>query len=188
MEILSMKKIWKRLVYPGIEPDNRFLISSDGDLMNELTGKILKPEILRSGYYSVRVTLGSRTKKKHVIIHKAVAYTFLDNPNGYKVINHKNGKKKKNNVDNLEWSIYKDNLQHAYDTGLFDKSKISGENNHAAKLTWSNVKEIRERYSRGTATLRSLAKEYGVSEPVIHDVIKNTIWKDSTYTPPKSKK
>ena len=40
-----MKNIWKRLVYPGIEPDNRFLISSDGDLMNELTGKILKPEI-----------------------------------------------------------------------------------------------------------------------------------------------
>ena len=79
-------------------------------------------------------------------------------------------------------------MQHAYDTGLFDISKISGENNHAAKLTWSNVKEIRERYSRGTATLRSLAKEYGVSEPVIHDVIKNTIWKDSTYTPPKSKK
>lgn len=182
-----MKKIWKRLVYPGIELNNHFLISSEGDLMNELTGKILKPEILRSGYYSVRVTLGSRNKKKHIIIHKAVAYTFLDNPHNYKVINHKNGNKLKNNVDNLEWCTYSYNLYHAYDTNLFDKSKISGENNHASKLTWDDVKKIRERYVMGKDSQLKLAKEFGVSKPVIYGVIHNKIWKDPTYIPPISK-
>ena len=180
-----LEKIWKRLIYPNISIDNNFLISSDGELMNENTGRILKPEILRTGYYSVRVWIGNKNKK-HIIIHKAVAYTFLDNPNEYTVINHKDGNKLNNNVDNLEWCTYGYNLQHAYDTGAFDKSKISGENNHNSKLTWESVNEIRDKYSKsgGKYTHQSLADEFGVSKQIITGIINNVIWKDPYYKTP----
>ena len=85
--------------------------------MNENTGKILKPEILRTGYYSVRVWIGNKNKK-HIIIHKALAHTFLDNPNKYTVINHKDGNKLNLDLSNLEWSTYSENNKHAFDNNL----------------------------------------------------------------------
>lgn len=152
--------------------------------MNENTGRILKPEILRSGYYSVRVWIGNKNKK-HIIIHKAVAYTFLDNPNKYTVINHKDGNKLNNNVDNLEWCTYGYNLQHAYDTGAFDKSKISGENNHASKLTWNDVENIREEYINANCSHQELCNKYDVSKTTISSIIKNKTWKVPEYKTPE---
>lgn len=173
-----MGKIWKRLAYPGVEVDNHFLLSSDGDLMNENTGRILKPEILRTGYYSVRVNLSNRNDKKHIIVHKAVAYTFIENPNGYTVINHKDGNKLNNNVNNLEWCTYSHNLQHSYDVGLFDKRKISGENNHSSKLTWDNVQYIRENYIKGDKEFgqRGMARKFNVSCAIVRRVVLHEGW------------
>ena len=171
-------------MYPDIPSDNNFLISSDGDLMNENTGRILKQGILRTGYYSVRVRLANKNKR-HIIIHKAVAYTFLDNPNGYTVINHKDGNRLNNNVDNLEWCTYGYNLQYAYDTGSFDKTKISGENNHESKLTWKDVENIRKEYINTNCSQQELCNKYGVSKPTISNIIQNKTWKVSGYKMPE---
>ena len=51
-------------------------------------------------------------------MHRLVALTYLDNPNGYNCINHKDGNKLNNHIENLEWCTVKQNTQHAYDNGL----------------------------------------------------------------------
>lgn len=174
-----MDEIWRRLIYPNISDEtNKFEISNHGKLRNIKTKHIYKLEILRTGYYSVRVSLGSRNKKTHILIHKAVAYTFLQNQNNLPEINHKDGNKLNNNVSNLEWCTSHENQQHKYDIGLFNKNKIIGENNHNAKLSWNDVEYIREHYVYRSKEygVTALSKKFNVSDAVIISILKNKSW------------
>ncbi len=174
-----MQEIWAKLVYPNIPNDlNRFEISTHGRLKNSITQYIYKPNVLSSGYCSVRTTLGKRNYKVHILIHKAVAYTFLDNSDNLPEVNHKDGNKENNNVDNLEWCTSHENQQHKYDIGLFDKSLISCENNHMSKLTIKDVEYIRKNYIKGSRQFgaRAMAKKFSVSHPTIMSVIKYETW------------
>lgn len=177
-----MQEKWKHLVYPKLKEElNHFSISTYGRLRNDLTGNILKPSALKSGYYSVRTTLGKRNNKMHIIIHKAVAYTFIPNENNFPEVNHKDGDKLNNYVNNLEWCTSSYNQQHKYDIGLFDKSKLSGENNKSVKLTWNDIEYIREHYAPYSKQYgsRALARRFNISHTVILDIINNKSWKCS---------
>lgn len=175
------QETWAKLVYPKIPDElNRFEISNRGRLRNALTQHIYKLDVLSSGYHSVRTTLGNRSDKIHILIHKAVAYTFLPNPNNLPEVNHKDGNKTNNNINNLEWCTSHENQQHKYDIGLFDKSKISGENNHASKLTTEDVRYIRDHYIYGSKQFGSysLAKEFDISKTTVLSIIHNETWID----------
>lgn len=174
-----MKEVWNKLVYPNISnKQNRFEISNYGRLKNVLTQHIYKPSILSSGYYSVRTTLGSSDSKIHILIHKAVAYTFLSNPNNLPEVNHKDGNKINNHVDNLEWCTSHENQQHKYDTGLFNKDLISGENNHSSKLKTEDVKYIREHCVKGSKEFgtRAMARKFSVAHQTIMSILNNKTW------------
>ena len=174
-----MTEIWAKLIYPNIPDElNRFEISTYGRLKNVQTQYIYKPNILNSGYYSVRTTVGSRNEKIHILIHKAVAYTFLSNLDNLPEVNHKDGNKTNNNINNLEWCTSHKNQQHKYDIGLFDKRLISGENNHCAKLTEDDVRYIRKNYIKGSKQFgtRAMARRFAVSHPTILSVIKYETW------------
>lgn len=164
------------MVYPGIEDEvNGFEISDTGELRNVKTGNVYKKELLRSGYYSVRVTLGSRKRKKHIIIHKAVAYAFLGGDG--EEVNHIDGDKTNNNVDNLEWCTNSENLFHAWNViNSFDRERYIGENNPAHKLSEDDVRNIRLEKING-ASERSLSRKYKVSRPVIHGILNGYWWK-----------
>lgn len=56
-------------------------------------------------------------------LHILVAKTFIPNPENKRVVNHKNGNKSDNRVDNLEWNTYSENCLHAHDMGLNPSSK-----------------------------------------------------------------
>lgn len=172
---------WKPLIYPKLPQEkNRFLISSMGRLMNKNTGLIYKPELLRTGYYSVRVGLSHR-ERMHIILHKAVAYTFINNPHNYPVVNHKDGNKQNNTVSNLEWCTNRDNIIHAYLTDLIDITKISGRRNSQSKLTEDEVISIRKEYKKGSRICgeRALSRKYGVSRPVIKSILDRKTWRNT---------
>lgn len=178
----NMQEIWAKLVYPNI-PDNlnRFEISTYGRLKNVKTQYIYKPTVLNTGYCSVRTTLGSRDNKISILIHKAVAYTFLDNSNNLPEVNHKDGNKTNNHLDNLEYCTSHENQQHKYDMGLFDVSRISGENNGVSKLTWNDVKYIRENYVpySNEFSSRNMAKKFDVGRRTILSIIHNKTWSNN---------
>ena len=180
-DLMLLIEYWRKLKYPKL-PDkyNHYLISSEGKLKNIKTNYILKPNILKSGYYSIRISLGNRNQKIHIILHKAVAYTFIPNNEGLTEVNHIDGNKLNNSVSNLEWCTSHQNQQHKYDTGLFDKSKISAMNNHNAKLSWDDVKYIRENYIKGSKEYgcRALSQKFNVSYPTISAILNNKTWID----------
>ena len=83
---------------------------------NVVYSKILKPAIKARGY--VGVVLSKQNVTKNHLIHRLVATTFLPNDECLPEVNHLDGNKTNNTVDNLQWSTSSDNLYHAYDTGL----------------------------------------------------------------------
>ena len=86
-----------------------YWIFDNGDVYNENTKQVLKGSIGEHGYRYYR--LSKDNKKKMFYGHRLVAEAFLDNPNDLPVVNHKDGNKLNNNVDNLEWVSYSDNTK-----------------------------------------------------------------------------
>ena len=69
------------------------------------------------GYKTVKL-VNAQGERKDILVHRLVAAAFIPKPVGKDYINHKDGNKINNCVDNLEWVSIKENNQHAYDTGL----------------------------------------------------------------------
>jgi len=106
-------EIWSKIKDPEFE--EFYEASSFGNIRSVKRKKILKPA-LRTGYLSI--TLCNPLFKRTENIHRIIALTFIDNPKELPVVNHKNGDKTCNRVENLEWCSYKENSQHALDTFL----------------------------------------------------------------------
>ena len=85
-------------------------------------GKMLKNQLMSGGYEFVQLSKYSKVKAKSV--HRLVANAFLDNAENKKTVNHINGIKTDNRVENLEWATYKENEMHAWDLGLKQTSKV----------------------------------------------------------------
>ncbi len=99
--------MWKK-----IKEHSNYSVSTDGMVRNDKTGRILKPALTHNGYY--RVDLNGKLCR----VHTLVAETYIDNPNNYNQVNHIDGNKTNNNVDNLEWCTCSQNLLHAYKNGF----------------------------------------------------------------------
>lgn len=85
-------------------------------------GKPLKPR-LDGGYLKVRL------KSRRVLLHRLLAEEFIPNPNNLDTVNHKDGNKLNNSLDNLEWLSRQDNLYHAMDNGLHNWGRTAVINN-----------------------------------------------------------
>ena len=95
-----------------------YFVDEDGNVFNGKLHK-LKPCVNEFGY--LRLQLYSNGTRKNVTIHRIVAETFLDNPNNYKEVNHKDENKTNNSVSNLEWCTSSYNKQ--YGTGRKSRSE-----------------------------------------------------------------
>jgi len=92
-----------------------YYISKDGRIFKEIHGREVS-----GGYISAHLRSGKDYK-----VHRLVAKTFIPNPDNLPQVNHKDGNKKNNHVDNLEWISRSGNIRHAYDNGLINKNNIS---------------------------------------------------------------
>lgn len=102
-----------------IEFCSGYFVRSDGKIFNNKTGK-LKEEMHitnQSGYEIVNIN------GRVLLIHRIVAECFIPNPENKPIVNHKDGNKTNNHVENLEWCTNSENVQHAWDTGLAHKRK-----------------------------------------------------------------
>lgn len=102
------------------------------------TGKILSQAIDKLGYCNC--ALSKFNKLSSFKVHRLVAITHIPNPNGYKEVNHKDGVKTNNNVDNLEWCDRSHNIRHAIDNKLLVIR--SGADNPCSKFTKEQRQEI----------------------------------------------
>lgn len=174
-EIIIEEIIFKSLIYHGINYP-KFEISNTGILRNIKTGTVYKQTKNHNGYMGVVVSLGSRDNKRYFKIHRCVAETFLPNPNNLPVPNHLDGNKTNNYVENLEWCTDAENTQHAFRMGL--AHALKGEDGNASKLTWEDVKYIRENYipSDRLYGTRGLARKFDVDHTTIMSALHNESW------------
>lgn len=118
-----MQEIWKDI--PGYE--SIYQVSNFGNVKSLQSGnhhskiKILTP-ICADGRY-LRVTLYKQKKPKYFPVHRLVAMAFIPNPENKPQVNHINGNKKDNRVENLEWCTSSENNLHAYKSGINKGSK-----------------------------------------------------------------
>ena len=101
-----MKEEWRDLAQC-----NKYECSNFGKIRNKQTKKELKGSVDNKGY--VRYDLCVNGKRFVISGHKAVAETFISNIENKPFINHIDGNKTNNNVDNLEWCTAKENTEHA---------------------------------------------------------------------------
>lgn len=89
-----------------------YIITNDGRVYNSKRNKYLSFSRNESGYMFVGLSDGK--KRTSFSAHRLVAMLFLDNPNNYPEVNHKDGDKSNNTIDNLEWVSHSDNMKHNY--------------------------------------------------------------------------
>lgn len=170
---------WRDVVgYEGsyIVSNKGSIKSLDRYVKNGVHGKILiksktpKIYVQKQGYHMVRFSIGSH--QKLVFVHRVVAQSFIPNPDDKKTVNHKNGIKSDNRVENLEWASQRENNLHAFKTGLQKPRK--GISHHKAKLKDSDIIEIRLPSQEPSHVV---AERYGVSSSTIRQIRRGDIWR-----------
>jgi len=166
-------EIWKPV--PSFE--NQYHASSLGRIRRVGSGRgsadghILKQTPMNAGY--LLLSLWRDNKGYNRLVHRVIAETFLGPiPEGMEV-NHKNGNKRDNRSDNLEYMTRSQNILHGVANHLIP---IRGEENPQAKLTTAQVLEIRALHVPGKCGYKQLGKRYGVSWEAIRNIVKRKVW------------
>lgn len=141
-------------------------------------GTVVIPErILKSssiyGYRQVVLMKNSIAVTHRV--HRLVASAFLHNYDNKPHVNHINGVRYDNRIENLEWCTESENIYHTYDS--LGRIPIMGEQVNTNKLTPEQVLEIRGKYIPRKYSCAKLGKEYGVDASAISLIIRRKNWK-----------
>lgn len=149
----------------------KYEASTDGHIRNVKTKRVLHEFSGKDRY--LRTQFDGKTQ----LIHRAIAKTFIPNPNNLPEVNHKDGNKANNSVENLEWCTRNENLRHAYINKL---RTAKGVNNPRCKLTDDDVLYIKKNYIRGDKRYgaKALADKFGVAHQTICAVVSGQNWRD----------
>ena len=176
----NIHEIWKDVV--GFE--GRYQVSNKGrvkSLDREIKtvngsyiwkGRLLSASKIKNRYPNV--ALCNYGKPRSYEIHRLVGLAFIENPLNKRIVNHINGIKNDNRVENLEWVTHQENMAHAIKTGLINQN---GENSVLSKFTKDDIIKIRKRYSEGVSAYR-IAKDLGfVCKATIWNIVKGITYK-----------
>lgn len=157
-----MSEEWR--VIPGVED---YEASNCGQIRRVSSGRILRPIRGGFGYRTVHIT------GRHIMVHRLVAKAYIPNKNQFPQVNHIDGDKANNRVENLEWCTGSENVLHAFRIGL--RRPTSGESHGMAVLTERQVAEIRNApIVRGIGV--RLSKKYGVSQAMVSRIRSGKSW------------
>lgn len=115
-----MEEVFVTINYGNKELSSLYKISNFGRVYSVRLNRIIQGQKTK-GYYDLHMKKGKLCQRCYV--HRLVAMHFLENPNNYKYVNHKDSNPANNSVDNLEWCSHLYNMQYAAKLGHFKKNK-----------------------------------------------------------------
>ena len=165
-------EVWKK-----IEGFENYDISNYGNVRSTYKNRILKPQNDKNNYYIIN--LWKNKKGKTFKIHRLVAIAFIPNLENKPQVNHINGIKKDNRVENLEWCTPSENMKHALKNGL--KIPLKGEECKVSKATEEQVKEIliKKKNSNGAKYwgVKELSIKFNLKPACISEIASGRNWK-----------
>lgn len=192
MNQVSLMEKWKPIQgYEGL-----YEISNMGNVKSLIgwNGRIYYPRIkllqqstTTTGYK--KVELSKNGVKKSIKVHRLVATAFIENKDNKPFVNHMDGNRLNNNIDNLEWCTRRENIDHAMRTGLIKKRVAINEKELEKdycelRMTYS---ELMEKYSCSRPTIRRYIKDFGLKRNpskygIIIDELKQMFEQNMTNT------
>jgi hypothetical protein len=164
-----MIEIWK----PVKGYEERFVVSNFGNVISAKSGRPIKTHIQQNGYEAFATRIGGRDGIcKLLRIHRLVADAFILNPDNKPFVNHIDGVKTNNNLNNLEWCTASENIKHAISSGLITRKR--GVENSNAKFSQQEIDFIRANYIERDKVYgcRALARQFNVNHKTISEIVK----------------
>lgn len=156
--------------------NSKYKVCTDGSIYgvrgNKLKGKD------HQGYVRHGVYIDG--KPKQLLAHRMIAITFLDNPLNLAEVNHIDGNRSNNNLDNLEWVSREGNQQHAFRTGL---NSNKGSKNGKAELDENTARDLYLKMLDG-ATPKELSISEGIGKGILVKLRNKVTWVEITQDLP----
>jgi hypothetical protein len=149
--------------------DGKYYVNEVGQVYNTETKNYVSATPRRIDG-RLRVTLRHNGRIVSLFVHRLIAAAFIPNPENKREVNHIDGNPTNNALSNLEWVTPKENIQHAWRTGLH-----ASEKHGLAKMTHAKVSEMRELRKQGKS-YKELSEIFGLSRPQTSAICRNKFW------------
>lgn len=136
--------------------------------------KILDMKLDKDGYFKVRPCKNG--KARTFFVHRLILLAFVPNPNSLPQINHKDGNKINNNINNLEWCNSSQNMLHSYVNHLHKIENKRGESSSVSILKEKEVLEIRRLWDSNLYTQKDLASKFKTEQSNISRIVNKIYW------------
>lgn len=144
---------------------SNYSVTRDGNILSHKTNKFLKLKVQTGGYlgaYAVR----DDGKSRIIFLHKALASGFIPNPDNLPHVNHEDGNKQNNSLDNLVWATKSYDVVHMYCTGLAQR-----------RFSPTEVQAIRKARQAGES-LKSLGAKFDADTTLISKICNYQLYKE----------
>lgn len=177
-----MKEQWKEIkgnreTYEISSLGNIRTKDREGARSHHVKGHILTQHDNSNGYLRCDINIDGKTKSH--LIHRLVAEKFIPNPDNKPFVNHIDGNKHNNSVNNLEWCTRSENERHAWKTGLKHDIATKGELHGMHKLSKKDAEYIRTNHIRNGGSMKTgeLARKFNVNPQTITEIVSERIWR-----------
>ena len=152
--------------------NDSYIIYENGDVFSLKRNRKLAHHKFALGYVSVCIMKNG--KSQHITLHRLLAEAFLPNPENKPTVNHINGIKNDNRLENLQWATYSENNSHAFKTGL-NKAK-SGEDSRLSTISRDTASKILDMYK--TKKMSEIAKELDLGYTLVRNICLRKSWRE----------
>lgn len=165
----------KTIIYPGYTFNQDYRITKNGEVWSPYRGwHIVSPQKIEKGYF--RVGLMTNQGRKFLMVHRLVLETYSPIENSLNLqVNHIDGNKENNSIENLEWCTQSENQIHAIKNGL-KPNQPKGEKVKGSKLKEEDVIKIWKLLQTTSYSLQDIGDMYGVSKHCIFDIKRGKSW------------